>query len=253
MSRAAFFLAFLMLASVAQAQLFSAAPPASATSPTADGRTHGAPASVVSPKVPPFVPGHVPRFVQSAPLRPFGHGHHRDRDRNVFIPVPLFYPVYGPGFDNGYLSPADPAVPDPNDPAATDDVSVTDSEDALRQAYLQGVRDAISQQSSSRYGQHYMDSRESARGKNSAPAATSPSSTASAPKGDPKPEATNDMPPAVFIFKDGHEIETRNYAIMGQTLYDFSSPSLKKVQLADLDKAATVKANDDRGIIVKLP
>lgn len=244
-----------MLASVAQAQLFSAAPPASATSPTADGRTHGAPASVVSPKVPPFVPGHAPRFVQSAPLRPFGHGRHRDR--NVFVPVPLFYPIYGPGFDNGYLSPADPAVPDPNDPAATDDGgNVTDSEDALRQAYLQGLRDAMSRQSGSRYGQHYMDSRESARAKTS----TSPDDHSVSVNGakatlkdDPKPEAADDMPPAVFIFKDGRQIETRNYAIMGQTLYDFSSPSLKKVQLADLDKAATVKANDDRGIIVKLP
>jgi hypothetical protein len=28
---------------------------------------------------------------------------------------------------------------------------------------------------------------------------------------------------------------------------------LKKVQLADMDKDATTKANDDRGITVKLP
>ena len=56
-----------------------------------------------------------------------------------------------------------------------------------------------------------------------------------------------------FIFKDGHQIETRNFAIMGETLYDFSGSVLKKVQLTDLDKNATVKANDDRGITVKLP
>jgi hypothetical protein len=40
---------------------------------------------------------------------------------------------------------------------------------------------------------------------------------------------------------------------MGQTLYDISSGVVKKVQLTDLDTAATIKANDDRGIVVKLP
>jgi hypothetical protein len=40
---------------------------------------------------------------------------------------------------------------------------------------------------------------------------------------------------------------------MGTTLYDFSSNSLKKVPLADLDKQATIKENDDRGIQIKLP
>ncbi|HEY6272116.1 MAG TPA: hypothetical protein VIX19_08995 [Terriglobales bacterium] len=250
MSRLALFFAFLMSVTGAQAQLFSGAPPASATSPTADGRTHGAPASVLSPKVPPFVPGHGPGFVNPVPFRPFGTGRHRD----VFIPVPLFYPIYNPGLDSAYPSAADPSVPEANDPATADSAgNVGDSEDALRQAYLQGVRDAISQQASSRYGQHYMDSRESLRAKGSSPSGDSATpSSASAPKADPQPVA-DDTPLTVFIFKNGRQIETRNYAIMGQTLYDFSSPNLRKVQLTDLDKAATAKANDDRGVIVKLP
>ncbi len=40
---------------------------------------------------------------------------------------------------------------------------------------------------------------------------------------------------------------------MGQSLFDFSSKTLKKIQLEEIDSAATLKANDDRGISVKLP
>ena len=47
-------------------------------------------------------------------------------------------------------------------------------------------------------------------------------------------------------------METKNYAIMGGTLFDFSGKTLKKIQMDELDSAATVKANDDRGVIVKL-
>jgi hypothetical protein len=255
MSRPALFFALLMLATGAQAQLFSGAPPASATSPTADGRTHGVPASVVSPNPPPFLPGHGPFFANPHPLRPFGSSRHRPP---VFVPVPLFYPIYSPGFDSAYPSAADPTVPQATDSSTPADSggNAADSEDALRQAYLQGVRDAMSQQSGSRYGQHYLDSRESLRGKSSSPAgggnAAASASTKAEPRADPKP-VVDDTPSTVFIFKDGHQIETRNYAIMGQTLYDFSSTNLRKVQLTDLDTAATAKANDDRGVTVKLP
>ena len=145
------------------------------------------------------------------------------------------------------------------DPSTTADAdngaNVTDSEDALRQAYLQGIRDAMTRQSSSRYGQHFMDARESSRTKSPASdsASAQPGSASSAAQEpDPKPEVDN-TPATVFIFKDGHQIETRNYAIVGQTLYDFSTSTLKKVPLGDLDTTATAKANDDRGTPVKLP
>jgi hypothetical protein len=59
-------------------------------------------------------------------------------------------------------------------------------------------------------------------------------------------------PAAVFIFKDGHQLETKNYAIMNGTLFDFSSKTLKKIQLDEIDSAATLKANDDRGVAMKL-
>jgi hypothetical protein len=62
-----------------------------------------------------------------------------------------------------------------------------------------------------------------------------------------------DEPRTVLVFKDGHQQEVANYAIIGATLYDLSDGRTKKVELADLDLTATVKQNDDRGLDFKLP
>jgi hypothetical protein len=268
MSRLAVFAVSLLFVIQAQAQLFSHGVPAGATSPEPDGRQHGIPSNVQSPTpIPPGVniPGvNVPalrRFNPHGPLRHFGNP--RDH-RKVVIPVPVFYPIYGYG-DGGY--PADPFVQSPapasdssassssSDSAAAQSQSEASSnEDLLRQAYLQGARDALKDtlqkdRDSGRYGEHYLDSREQehSRASNTKPEPTADQAPAAAPVKEDNGPAT------VFIFKDGHQIETHNFAIMGETLYDFSSSVLKKVQLTDLDKNATIKANDDRGITVKLP
>ncbi len=232
MSRFVFITAFLALAlQSSQAQLFSHGVPASVTSPEPDGRQHGVPASV------------------QGPLRRFG-GPGRSH-RPLFVPVPVFYSYYT---DGGYPSAADPYVPDaPADqaaaPQAQADRSADRGEDELRAAYLQGARDALTQQRDSRYGEHYMDSRE--RGRPTSPATEKkPRSQDDAAVS--KPAAEDKSPATVFIFKDGHQLETRNYAIMGETLFDFSDKTLKKIQLNELDTAATTKANDDRGVAVKL-
>jgi hypothetical protein len=69
----------------------------------------------------------------------------------------------------------------------------------------------------------------------------------------PAPEPVTNQPNTVLIFKDGHQVEIANYAIVGSTLYDLSDGRSKKVQLADLDLPATVKENDDRGVEFQLP
>jgi len=58
--------------------------------------------------------------------------------------------------------------------------------------------------------------------------------------------------PSVLVFRDGHQQEVTNYAIMGQTVYVFDKRT-QKVALADLDVPATIKANDDRGLEFQIP
>ncbi len=235
-----------------QAQTFSRGVPATAMSPEPDGRQHGVPASAVSP-----VPPQNVVFGQ----RQFGNtfANHGSRHRfvthgnrgNVFVPVPVFYPIYGYG-DPSYPV-ADPYVPATQDPAAnsaaneasTEEAAPASSDHELQAAYLQGARDALAHERDKvRHGD--ADSHEVAS--NRKEARSDPPAEAA-----PQPAKEDNSPKTVFIFKDGHQIETKNFAIVGQTLYDFSNTGLKKVQLADMDKEATTKANDDRGITVKLP
>lgn len=67
------------------------------------------------------------------------------------------------------------------------------------------------------------------------------------------PELVGAQPSTLLIFKDGHQQEISNYAIVGPTLYDLSGGRSKKVQLADLDLSATVKQNDERGVEFQIP
>ena len=58
--------------------------------------------------------------------------------------------------------------------------------------------------------------------------------------------------PTVLVFRNGHKEQVNSYAIMGDALYVFDN-GRKKIELADLDIPATVKANDDRGVEFRLP
>jgi hypothetical protein len=59
--------------------------------------------------------------------------------------------------------------------------------------------------------------------------------------------------PTLLVFKDGHEIEVGNYAIVGVTLFDLTPGHARRVALADLDLEATQKKNEDRGVIFAIP
>ena len=67
----------------------------------------------------------------------------------------------------------------------------------------------------------------------------------------PNPEPPPD--PIILVFKDGHQLEIGNYAIVNQTLYDLTPGHPRKIALADLDLPATQKQNDDHGVTFDLP
>jgi hypothetical protein len=96
---------------------------------------------------------------------------------------------------------------------------------------------------SGRYGEHYLDSRERVPepiiSPQPAPAA--------------QPETPLESGPAtVLIFRDGHQQEIQNFAIMGDSLYVLGDKH-QKIALADLDVDQTIKQNDERGITIRLP
>ena len=66
-------------------------------------------------------------------------------------------------------------------------------------------------------------------------------------------DTTSDQPPTVLVFKDGHQVETQNYAIIGDTLYDMTPGHSRKVPLSELDLNATAQQNEDRGTDFKVP
>jgi hypothetical protein len=66
---------------------------------------------------------------------------------------------------------------------------------------------------------------------------------------DPEPPSE----PTILVFKDGHQLEIENYAIVSQTLYDLTPGHPHKIALTDLDLPATQKQNNDRGVPFDLP
>ncbi len=62
-----------------------------------------------------------------------------------------------------------------------------------------------------------------------------------------------DQPQTVLVFKDGHQAEVQNYAVIGNMLYDLTPGHHRKIAIADLDLKATAQQNDDLGISFQLP
>jgi hypothetical protein len=61
------------------------------------------------------------------------------------------------------------------------------------------------------------------------------------------------IPATVLVFRDQRREDIQNYAIVGQTLWNFAPKHTEKIPLSDLDMTATAKANEDRGVIFRVP
>jgi hypothetical protein len=70
---------------------------------------------------------------------------------------------------------------------------------------------------------------------------------------DQSPSDAREQIPVVLVYRDGHEQEVTNYAIVGPTLYDLGTFVAHKIPLAALNLKATIKANDDRGVEFSVP
>jgi len=57
----------------------------------------------------------------------------------------------------------------------------------------------------------------------------------------------------VFVFRDGHRISAKSYAIAGETLWIFNEHTARKYQIADLDASATEQVNAANGVEFHVP
>ncbi len=82
-----------------------------------------------------------------------------------------------------------------------------------------------------------------------APAAPQPATVASS-----SPTAGDEPNPiTTLVFKDRKRVETRNYAIVGESVWVYTETESKKYRLDDLDVDATKKVNLERGVSFQLP
>ena len=195
--------------------------PASVTSPGFGGRAiNGTPASVTSLGPRGFTPNPGVQF--SSTFRRHDRDHDRDHDRHRRSHD--FFPYYGSLY--AYPVPV-PYAPDTETYADDDDPNyqggptIFDRRGPGPEAYVPPVEN---------------------------PRPAHPPQSASS---EPAPEPS--QPPTVLVFKDGHQLEVQNYAIVGQTLFDLTSGHPRRIALSDLDLDATQKLNDDRGVSFQLP
>jgi hypothetical protein len=159
-----------------------------------------------------------------------GRHHHRHHDGDQGL-GPIVEPVYVPY-----------AVPYAADQDEDDAADYQDSADREPVSSRPVGRQLAAKGSAGSKSSHDFDpGPENDSGRDSGPVAESPA----------YPVAV--QPTTVLIFKDGHRSDVVNYAIVGDTLFDFAGGRAHKILLADIDLDATRKANDDQGIEFKVP
>ncbi|TAM82609.1 MAG: hypothetical protein EPN47_08105 [Acidobacteria bacterium] len=80
------------------------------------------------------------------------------------------------------------------------------------------------------------------------PAASSGVETSGRPLPQAESRAQQAFPVTVFIYRDGHEMEVRDYAIFGDTLWVFNGPAARKFPLSDFNIEASRQVNEEHGV-----
>jgi hypothetical protein len=78
-------------------------------------------------------------------------------------------------------------------------------------------------------------------------AAPPPQPAAAAKPAEPLPPPTPE-PSTIIVLRSGKKLETTNYAVMDNMLWNFSAKPLQKIPLSSIDVAASQRANTERGI-----
>jgi hypothetical protein len=68
-----------------------------------------------------------------------------------------------------------------------------------------------------------------------------------------RPSHAAPMARTILVFRDGQRAEVSRYVIVDQTLYENAEHWTRRIQLAELDLAATVRMNRQRGVEFRLP
>jgi hypothetical protein len=89
----------------------------------------------------------------------------------------------------------------------------------------------------------------------SAPVYVNPPSDDSTSTVVPTGQATQPQQPTtvIVVLKDGTRFEAPGYALVGSTLWILDGQNARKVSINDVDRDATQKANQERGVDVVLP
>ncbi len=175
-------------------------------------------------------------FNRQSSDRQFSGHHRRHRDRD-FFPVGVSGPVYVP-YAVPYAVPSDGAYAEDADDDSPDSdyVHAPDVRRSERSPYSTAKLHS---------------------GRNLAPIADASARPATRESDEPASAAAEDpvtaQPSTVLVFKDGHQSDVHNYAIVGDTLFDLGAGRTRKILLADLDLPATHKANDERGVDFQIP
>lgn len=76
-----------------------------------------------------------------------------------------------------------------------------------------------------------------------APAQQSSATPQAAPAPDPAPP----QPPITVVLKNGNRMQVQNYAVMGQTFWDFTTQPARKIPVSNIDVAESINASNASG------
>ncbi|HWX92528.1 MAG TPA: hypothetical protein VNY29_07835 [Terriglobales bacterium] len=159
------------------------------------------------------------------------HGFHR---RRFITRFPRWYAGYYPGYYGGYYSPFyGDWYGSSSDSSASDYVQ----QQTARQ--IDDLRAEV---------QRLQEERDYSRPPEEYPQAP----VAAVPRPPTDTRLESDLP-IVLVFLDKRIQEVKNYAVMNETLVVFDGTRSRRIPLADVDLAATMKLNDERGVDFQIP